>query len=148
MKKGRFLWSAHRITEKQKAGKARNIKEKRQLKNFSTVSKPHVALLSSPRDKFYKDILKALEAISLRGLSLSLRRSRGTDAAVMAKKSAIGKFSIRHDNSKKDNEFSLYFFADTRKSGCRFLSILFFIGNERPLITYCYRFFSREKAFT
>ena len=32
MKKGRFLWSAHRITEKQKAGKARNIKGK-QLKN-------------------------------------------------------------------------------------------------------------------
>ena len=32
MKKGRFLWSAHRITEKQKAGKAGNIKEK-QLKN-------------------------------------------------------------------------------------------------------------------
>lgn len=32
MKKGRFLWSAYRITEKQKAGKARNIKEK-QLKN-------------------------------------------------------------------------------------------------------------------
>ena len=32
MKKGRFLWSAHRITEKQKARKARNIKEK-QLKN-------------------------------------------------------------------------------------------------------------------
>ena len=32
MKKGRFLWSAHRITERQKAGKARNIKEK-QLKN-------------------------------------------------------------------------------------------------------------------
>ena len=32
MKKGRFLWSAHRITERQKAGKARSIKEK-QLKN-------------------------------------------------------------------------------------------------------------------
>ena len=32
MKEGRFLWSAHRITGKQKAGKARNIKEK-QLKN-------------------------------------------------------------------------------------------------------------------
>jgi len=47
MKKGRFLWSAHRITEKQKAGKARNIKEK-QLKNSrSTVSKPLVARLSS-----------------------------------------------------------------------------------------------------
>lgn len=39
MKKGRFLWSAHRITERQKAGKARNIKGK-QLKNSrSTVSK-------------------------------------------------------------------------------------------------------------
>ena len=50
MKKGRFLWSAHRITEKQKAGKARNIKEK-QLKNSrSTASKPLVELLSSQRD--------------------------------------------------------------------------------------------------
>ena len=47
MKKGRFLWSAHRITEKQKAGKARNIKEK-QLKNSrSTVSKQLVVLHSS-----------------------------------------------------------------------------------------------------
>ena len=50
MKKGRFLWSAHRITEKQKAGKARNIKEK-QLKNSrSTVSKQLVALHSSASD--------------------------------------------------------------------------------------------------
>ena len=50
MKKGRFLWSAHRITEKQKAGKARNIKEK-QLKNLrSTVSKQLVALRSSASD--------------------------------------------------------------------------------------------------
>ena len=48
--KGRFLWSAHRITEKQKAGKARNIKEK-QLKNSrNTVSKQLVELLSSQRD--------------------------------------------------------------------------------------------------
>ena len=47
MKKGRFLWSAHRITKKQKAGKARNIKEK-QLKNSrNTVSKQLVALRSS-----------------------------------------------------------------------------------------------------
>ncbi|PWM58871.1 MAG: hypothetical protein DBX91_06565 [Subdoligranulum variabile] len=47
MKKGRFLWSAHRITKKQKAGKARNIKEK-QLKNSrNTASKPPVALRSS-----------------------------------------------------------------------------------------------------
>ena len=48
MKKGRFLWSAHRITEKQKAGKARNIKEK-QLKNSrSMASRPPVARPSSP----------------------------------------------------------------------------------------------------
>ena len=50
MKKGDFLWSAYRITEKQKAGKARNIKEK-QLKNSrSTASKPLVAHLSSASD--------------------------------------------------------------------------------------------------
>ena len=50
MKKGRFLWSAHRITEKQKAGKARNIKGK-QLKNSrNTVSKQLVALRSSASD--------------------------------------------------------------------------------------------------
>lgn len=48
MKKDRFLWSAHRITERQKAGKARSIKGK-QLKNSrNTVSKPPVVRLSSP----------------------------------------------------------------------------------------------------
>ena len=47
MKKCRFLWSAHRITERQKAGKARNIKEK-QLKNSrNTVSKQLVEHHSS-----------------------------------------------------------------------------------------------------
>ena len=50
MKKDRFLWSAHRITERQKAGKARNIKEK-QLKNSrNTVSKQLVEHHSSQRD--------------------------------------------------------------------------------------------------
>ena len=50
MKKGRFLWSAHRITERQKDGKARSIKGK-QLKNSrSTVSRLHVVLHSSQRD--------------------------------------------------------------------------------------------------
>lgn len=48
MKKGRFLWSAHRITKKQKTGKARNIKEK-QLKNSrNTVSRQPAARRSSP----------------------------------------------------------------------------------------------------
>ena len=50
MKKDRFLWSAHRITERQKAGKARSIKGK-QLKNSrNTVSKQLVVLRSSARD--------------------------------------------------------------------------------------------------
>ena len=69
MKKGRFLWSAHRITEKQKAGKARNIKGK-QLKNSrNTVSKQLVAHLSSQRDnkKVYTNLRKALETQCFRG---------------------------------------------------------------------------------
>ena len=50
MKKGRFLWSAHRITERQKDGKARSIKGK-QLKNSrNTVSKQLVEHLSSASD--------------------------------------------------------------------------------------------------
>ena len=65
MKKDRFLWSAHRITEKPKAGKARNIKEK-QLKNSrSTASKPLVALRSSARDnrllRLYQKVYKTPE---------------------------------------------------------------------------------------
>ena len=52
MKKGRFLWSAHRITERQKAGKARSIKGK-QLKNSrNTVSNPLVAHHSSANVNF------------------------------------------------------------------------------------------------
>ena len=61
MKKGRFLWSAHRITERQKAGKARSIKGK-QLKNSrSPVSKALVAHRSSQRDnrlRFFNQILQ------------------------------------------------------------------------------------------
>ncbi len=73
MKKGRFLWSAHRITEKQKAGKARNIKEK-QLKNSrSTVSKLLVVHLSSPRDnrllKLYQKVYKTPENQGFPGFS-------------------------------------------------------------------------------
>ena len=50
MKKGRFLWSAYRITEKQKAGKAQNIKEKQLQNSRNTASKPLVAHLSSASD--------------------------------------------------------------------------------------------------
>ena len=47
MKKGRFLWSAYRITEKQKAGKAQNIKGKQLQNSRSTVSKQLVEHHSS-----------------------------------------------------------------------------------------------------
>lgn len=62
MKKGRFLWSAHRITERQKAGKARSIKGK-QLKNSrNTVSKQLVELLSFQRDN-YKEYQKNIKTL-------------------------------------------------------------------------------------
>jgi len=61
MKKGRFLWSAHRITERQKAGKARNIKGK-QLKNSrNTASRLPVALPSSANAKLYQNASKSPE---------------------------------------------------------------------------------------
>ena len=70
MKKGRFLWSAHRITEKQKAGKARNIKEK-QLKNSrNTVSKQLVEHLSSLNDNLSFNIVLSIPgAICFRDFS-------------------------------------------------------------------------------
>ena len=59
MKKGRFLWSAHRITERQKAGKARSIKGK-QLKNSrNTVSRQLVEHLSSARDNLRNSDLRS-----------------------------------------------------------------------------------------
>ena len=70
MKKGRFLWSAHRITEKQKAGKARNIKEK-QLKNSrNTVSKQLVEHRSSLNDNLSFNIVLSIPgAICFRDFS-------------------------------------------------------------------------------
>ena len=68
MKKDRFLWSAHRITERQKAGKARSIKGK-QLKNSrSTASKPPVALRSSASDNLSYKMLKSPENTTFSGL--------------------------------------------------------------------------------
>ena len=58
MKKGRFLWSAHRITERQKAGKARSIKGK-QLKNSrNTVSKQLVEHRSSLNDNLERNFFE------------------------------------------------------------------------------------------
>ena len=70
MKEGRFLWSAHRITGKQKAGKARNIKEK-QLKNSrNTASRPPVARLSSASAKTVSKQLKNPETMRFSGFFL------------------------------------------------------------------------------
>jgi hypothetical protein len=73
MKKDRFLWSAHRITERQKAGKARSIKGK-QLKNSrNTVSKQLVEHHSSPNDNLlfrerqFQRIYQTLEILYFRG---------------------------------------------------------------------------------
>ena len=70
MKKGRFLWSAHRITERQKAGKARNIKEKRTIEMFNTVSKQLVAHLSSQRDNLQLNNAKKARKYAISGLFL------------------------------------------------------------------------------
>ena len=52
MKNHRFLWLRNRTTDNRKCEKARNIKEKRTIEMFSTVSKQLVELHSSQRDNF------------------------------------------------------------------------------------------------
>ncbi len=47
MKNHRFPWLRNRTTDNRKCEKARNIKEKRTIEMFSTVSRPHAALRSS-----------------------------------------------------------------------------------------------------
>ena len=50
MKNHRFLWLRNRTTDNRKCEKARNIKEKRTIEMFNTVSKQLVAHLSSPKE--------------------------------------------------------------------------------------------------
>ena len=50
MKNHRFLWLRNRTTNNRKCEKARNIKEKRTIEMFNTVSKQLVALRSSASD--------------------------------------------------------------------------------------------------
>ena len=52
MKNHRFLWLRNRTTNNRKCEKARNIKEKRTIEMFNTVSKQLVELLSSQNDNF------------------------------------------------------------------------------------------------
>ena len=53
MKNHRFLWLRNRTTNNRKCEKARNIKEKRTIEMFNTVSKQLVALRSSPSAEIY-----------------------------------------------------------------------------------------------
>jgi hypothetical protein len=50
MKNHRFPWLRNRTTDNRKCEKARNIKEKRTIEMFNTVSKLLVELHSSPSD--------------------------------------------------------------------------------------------------
>ena len=62
MKNHRFPWLRNRTTDNRKCEKARNIKEKRTIEMFNTVSKQLVALRSSASDNFhnFKEITKTL----------------------------------------------------------------------------------------
>ena len=56
MKNHRFPWLRNRTTDNRKCEKARNIKEKRTIEMFSTVSRLHVAHCSSPSEMFMNDL--------------------------------------------------------------------------------------------
>ena len=62
MKNHRFLWLRSRTTDNRKCEKARNIKGKRTIEMFNTVSNLLVVHHSSQRDSFYnfKEITKTL----------------------------------------------------------------------------------------
>ena len=54
MKNHRFLWLRSRTTDNRKCEKARNIKGKRTIEMFNTVSKQLVEHHSSQRDNLYE----------------------------------------------------------------------------------------------
>ena len=71
MKNHRFLWLRNRTTNNRKCEKARNIKEKRTIEMFSTVSKQLVALRSSASDNLQlNNAKKARKYAIFRALSI------------------------------------------------------------------------------
>ena len=71
MKNHRFLWLRNRTTNNRKCEKARNIKEKRTIEMFSTVSKQLVALRSSASDNLQlKNAKKARKYAIFRAFSI------------------------------------------------------------------------------
>ena len=77
MKNHRFLWLRNRTTDNRKCEKARNIKEKRTIEMFSTVSRQHVVRLSSARDNQLagdiKMVQKPRKIKAFRGFSMPQR---------------------------------------------------------------------------
>lgn len=74
MKNHRFLWLRNRTTDNRKCEKARNIKEKRTIEMFNTVSKQLVELLSSQRDssnEYQKNINPLGNPVFSRGFFMS-----------------------------------------------------------------------------
>ena len=59
MKNHRFLWLRNRTTDNRKCEKARNIKEKRTIEMFNTVSKQLVEHHSSQRDNLRNSDLRS-----------------------------------------------------------------------------------------
>ncbi len=84
MKNHRFLWLRNRTTDNRKCEKARNIKEKRTIEMFNTVSRRLVELLSSQRDNSneYHKRANFPENIEFSGISLysdkSIRHHKNT----------------------------------------------------------------------
>lgn len=83
MKNHRFLWLRNRTTDNRKCEKARNIKEKRTIEMFSTVSKQLVEHHSSQNDNLYesfeiykKKYTAAPEMQCFRGFSLHSKAYR------------------------------------------------------------------------
>lgn len=79
MKNHRFLWLRNRTTDNRKCEKARNIKEKRTIEMFSTVSKQLVELLSSQRDnstEYQKNIKTLGNPVFSRVFFISVSRER------------------------------------------------------------------------
>ena len=71
MKNHRFPWLRNRTTDNRKCEKARNIKEKRTIEMFNTVSKQLVAHLSSASDNLQlKNAKKARKYAIFRAFSI------------------------------------------------------------------------------
>ena len=74
MKNHRFPWLRNRTTDNRKCEKARNIKEKRTIEMFNTVSKQLVALRSSARDRIYRSNVFTAFQKSVLHLGISVPR--------------------------------------------------------------------------